>query len=442
MNSAKSSLIFEKQDGKMLSCIRWFIALTVYCFNLNIIIIALISLVITGGIVNENKAGRIEAKEKISILNPVKIDIGDLTRQNELINQIEVMKSKYAKYKLNFPCEGIVHAKGSIEASGSRVRVNILEIDGKINPNITIRPETASKYLNSKAKIRTIANKNNSIAAVNGGYFKPQTGVPLGALKIDNELLTGPIYNRTGLGINDDNTFSMGKTDIKISLKNRKVNLSVDNINQPRMLSTYVLIYTDKWGKFAPNPPKYGVNIVVKNKKAISMHNSSVEIQKGSYIVSGPKKKIEKILGQKGLNIITKYPEHFKNSRHIISGGPYLVKNGEIHITVQEERLGAITGKNPRTLIGYTENNNLIIATVDGREKHSLGMSLYEAAKFMQSLGCIEAMNLDGGSSSVMYLNGAITNKPPIEGGIPISGALTIGINGENSSVAKAKARL
>ena len=429
MFTAKSSLIFKKQDGKMLSCIRWFIAFMIYCFNLNIVLICLISMGFVGCFVIPNESNQINAKEKITMLAPVNINVPDIISQNEITNWLEAMNVKYAKYKLTYPKEGIIHAKGNVKTGQRQVRVNVLEINRKINPDIIIRPEIASKYLNSKAKIKTIAEKNHSIAAVNGGYFKPQTGVPLGALKIDNELLTGPVYNRVGLGINNDDTYSMGKTDIKFSLNSRKLNLNVDNINQPRMLSTYVLIYTDKWGKFAPNPPKYGVNILIKNNKAVSMHTSSVEIPKNGYVLSGPKKEIEKVLGQKNLKLKIDYPKHFEKSVHIISGGPYLVKDGEIYINTKEEKLGAITGKNPRTLIGYTKENSLIIATVDGREKYSVGMNLYEAAKFMRSLGCINAMNLDGGSSSVMYLNGTITNTPPSSGGIPIPGAITVNLN-------------
>ena len=56
-------------------------------------------------------------------------------------------------------------------------------------------------------------------------------------------------------------------------------------------------------------------------------------------------------------------------------------------------------------------------------------MNLYEAAKFMRSLGCINAKNRDGGSSSVIYLNGTTTNTPPSSGGIPIPGAITVNVN-------------
>ena len=114
------------------------------------------------------------------------------------------------------------------------------------------------------------------------------------------------------------------------------------------------------------------------------------------------------------------------NVKHIISGGPYLVKNGEVYVDVSEEKLLAIGGRNPRSAIGYTRDNNLIIVAVDGREGSSIGLTLNELASLMKSLGCVNAINLDGGGSTVMYVNGEIVNKPPQPGGIAISNAVVI----------------
>ena len=126
----------------------------------------------------------------------------------------------------------------------------------------------------------------------------------------------------------------------------------------------------------------------------------------------------------------------WKNIDHIISGGPYLIKDNNIFIDVNAQKLQAITGKNPRTAIGYTENNEFIMVTVDGREQSSVGMTLGELARLMQSFGCTNAMNLDGGGSSVMYVDGQIVNNPAQKGGIPISNALTIN---ERTRIAYAK---
>ncbi len=420
MTTAKSSLISFMQDGRMLSCGGRFISIMVCCINFNLIVICLVLAGIFGFTIFPAQSNKINAMEFQTAQ----------TLQNEKINRLEAKAVKYAKFKLSYPDEGIIHAKGSVPVGNKTVRVNILEIDAKINKNLEIKPATASYELNSRVKIQKIADKNNALAAVNGGYFKPQTGVPLGLLVIDNELLTGPVYNRVAMGINPDNTYSMGKSEVNFSLVNKKINFKIDNVNQPRMLSTYSLLYTEKWGKFSPPPPKYGLNAVISDGKITGIFSTAVEIPSGGYVLSAPVKSLDKLKGQKNLKLSIQYPEYFKNSVHIISGGPYLVRGGEIFIDTQEEKLTAISGRNPRTLIGYTKNNELILVTVDGREETSVGMSLYEAAKFMQKLGCVNAMNLDGGSSSVMYLKGHIINTPPISGGIPLSGALTVSSSG------------
>ena len=67
--------------------------------------------------------------------------------------------------------------------------------------------------------------------------------------------------------------------------------------------------------------------------------------------------------------------------------------------------------------------------TADGREGASIGLTLFELAYLMKDLGCINAMNLDGGGSTVMYVQGKIVNKPAVSGGIPISHSLIVNLN-------------
>ncbi len=425
MTTAKTSLISFWQDDKMLSCKGWFISILAYWINLNLIAITLLSIGFFGGDVCSSKLDdkivKVQAAAKIST---------EIITEDEKISWIDAKNTKYSKFKVTFLEDGILYAKGLVPVGNKSVRVNILEINTKINPNLDVEPKTASSSkLNSRVKIQNIASNSNTIAAVNGGYFKPQTGVPLGALVINNEVITGPIYNRASISINNDGTYSIGKSDIKFFLKNRKTVLKIDNINQPRILSTYSIIYTQRWGKTAPMPPKYGANALIKNGKITGIYNGTVQIPEGGYVLSAPIKVIQDIKNQRNLKLEVKYPKYFENSKHIISGGPFLIKDGEIYIDAKEEKLTAISGRNPRTLIGYTKDNELILATVDGRENRSVGMTLYESAKFMQKLGCINAINLDGGSSSVMYLKGQIANKPPIMGGIPLSGIVSINLN-------------
>lgn len=103
-----------------------------------------------------------------------------------------------------------------------------------------------------------------------------------------------------------------------------------------------------------------------------------------------------------------------------VGGGPVLVQNGQIKITNNEELKftgRAINDLHPRTLMGYTKNNQLIIMVVEGRNPGIAdGASLVQSAQLMIDIGCVEALNLDGGGSSCMLINGKETIKPSDKG--------------------------
>lgn len=97
-----------------------------------------------------------------------------------------------------------------------------------------------------------------------------------------------------------------------------------------------------------------------------------------------------------------------------VGGGPVLLQNSEVLITNNQEQKfsgKAINDKHPRTAIGYTKTH-VIILVVEGRNKGIAdGANLTELATIMKDLGCIEALNLDGGGSSCMLINGKPTIK-------------------------------
>ena len=336
-----------------------------------------------------------------------------------------MLRQRYRNGALLTIADGVKHVRMVKYINGRPVKINIVEVNTKLNPNIEIAPQLASTNLKRRATIRTIASRNNSIAAVNGTYFKPQKGVPLGTLMINKKVYTGPIHNRVAMGIGK-NEFKMAQVQFNSTIKAGRNTLKIDNINQPRMLSTYTLLYTRDWGQTSPTPPKYGVNIAVQDDKITTISYGSTTIPENGYVISGPKSKLEPFFSAKKIKLDIKTSPEWENIDHIISGGPYLVKEGQIYVDVTAQKLGSITGKNPRTAIGYTANNEFIMVTVDGREHASVGMTLGELARMMKGFGCINAMNLDGGGSTVMYVQGKVVNSPAQKGGIPISNALTI----------------
>lgn len=99
----------------------------------------------------------------------------------------------------------------------------------------------------------------------------------------------------------------------------------------------------------------------------------------------------------------------------VLSFGPGLVEDSEIAVTKDEE-VGKAMASNPRTAIGILEDGHYVFVVTDGRTDESEGLTLYQLAEFMQSLGCTTAYNLDGGGSSTMYFNGQIVNNPTTGG--------------------------
>ena len=335
------------------------------------------------------------------------------------------IQNKYKGYKINNVADGVKHIQMIRYFNGKPVRLNIIEVNKFAASEYEIKPAVAANTLNNKRSLRNIAQNTNSIAAINGGFFKPQTGVPLGTLMIDEKLYTGPIYNRVALGIFDDG-FAVDKVEFTGKITGNGKEIKIDNINQPRMLSSYILIYTRDWGEFAPASPQYGVQLRVEGNRITKASANPLSIPENGYVIVGPKSKLSALFGAKTVKTEISLNPEWKNVRHIISGGPYLVKDGDVYVDMTAQKLQSIGGRNPRTAIGYTKDNDMIMLVADGREGHSVGLTLMELADFMKSLGCVNAINLDGGGSTVMYVNGSIVNRPQQTGGIALSNALVI----------------
>ena len=338
----------------------------------------------------------------------------------------ERIKNKYQGISVTNVADGIKHIKLVKYYNGRPVKINIVEMNSKVASDYELMPATAStRTLQYKTTLRTIANRTNSVVALNGGFFKPQTGVPLGTLMIDGKMYTGPIYNRVALGI-FDNGYDVARVEFNGRISGNGYDIKIDNINQPRMLSSYVLAYSRDWGKYAPPSPRYGAQIQVVGDKIVAASANPLPIPEDGYVIVGPKDVLSRLYGADKIDLKMGTNPKWENVKHIISGGPYLVKNGDVYVDAAEEKLLAIGGRNPRSAIGYTRDNDLILVAVDGREGSSIGLTLTELAHFMKSLNCVNAINLDGGGSTVMYVNGNIVNNPHQVGGIALSNAVVI----------------
>ncbi len=115
------------------------------------------------------------------------------------------------------------------------------------------------------------------------------------------------------------------------------------------------------------------------------------------------------------------YPEggEIFAAKTAIGGGPLLVDGGKFRNTYVEELYNGASGispdsNQPRTAIGVTVDRKMIVFVCEGREMTEgvAGLTTADVANVLIDLGCVEAINLDGGGSSCMLINGRQTIKP------------------------------
>ncbi|MEA4965548.1 MAG: phosphodiester glycosidase family protein [Oscillospiraceae bacterium] len=104
-----------------------------------------------------------------------------------------------------------------------------------------------------------------------------------------------------------------------------------------------------------------------------------------------------------------------QGAQQVLSFGPALLTDGEVSVGTSTEVDKSMTS-NPRTAIGVIDSLHYVMVVSDGRTSESEGLSLYQLAEFMQTLGVQTAYNLDGGGSSTMVFCGTVLNDPTTDG--------------------------
>ncbi len=128
------------------------------------------------------------------------------------------------------------------------------------------------------------------------------------------------------------------------------------------------------------------------------------------------------------INIEHALSEQFYESSNkelaVLITGPVLLLNSE-EMSLPQKKF--VTNRHPRTCL-CKKKTSLVFITIDGRSKEAEGMNLFEVQKFLLSIGCIDAINLDGGGSTTMWIHdkGVVNFPSDKTGERPVSNALLL----------------
>ena len=203
----------------------------------------------------------------------------------------------------------------------------------------------------------------------------------------------------------------------------------ISGINRDRKADE-VVIYTPIFGSTTPiNNDGFEIVVMGRIADGIERHGGGTPIPKDGYVLSYGSKifpsggyTYEKLA--KGKSIIrvaiwvqaldVKLQNFFNKAEDIVAGVPQLIKNGKIDITWEQEKASKsfVETRHPRTAVAKLKNGKFLMITVDGRSESSGGIGLQDLAEYLLSLGATDAMNLDGGGSTTMFLDGKVVNDP------------------------------
>ncbi|WP_373531823.1 phosphodiester glycosidase family protein [Vampirovibrio sp.] len=387
------------------------------------------------GVFAENRNGRVQIFIKRSMVGSVTISH---SAHQMVLNVPHVFIPKNGNGNEISP--GVQHTSFVEQLSSGPARVNILEIDPQ-NPSVDITPALAANRMGAKSNVANMVSGNQAIAGINGSFFKQDVGIPLGIIIINQELISGPIYDRVALGLTPTNEVVMDRIRLggEVVMPDRR-KVSVHTINQPRVKADQTVAYTTRWGKTAPKVPQNGLQILLRNDRVAGVsQNEALPIPKDGVVISGPATPDMLALANLGPNLpvsvnIYTIPD-WSGMKHAIGGGPWLVKGGHPYVDLQAQHFTAssLGSREPRSAVGVTATGKMLLVTVDGRQKGiSVGMTIYELSHLMKKLGAVNAMNLDGGSSTQMSVFGRTVNTPSA-GSVGVSNSLLIKHSGDGS---------
>lgn len=303
---------------------------------------------------------------------------------------------------------------------GDRFPVVWLEVNPR-QPGIQMRPLLSHPPTDQgTAPLLETAEQSQVAAAINAGFFNRIERLPLGAVRRDNRWLSGPILNRGAIAWNDRGEIGMGRLSLQETLiTDRGLRLAVTHLN-----SAYVQAgigrYTPEWGK-TYTPLSDGETIVtVAGDRVLSQSvggKTAVPIPTDGYVLalrSDPATATQLPVGV-GVQVeSTAIPADFNRFPYILGGGPVLIQNSQIVLDAKAEGFSDAYVKQTaiRSAIGRNAAGNLLIAAVHNRAGGA-GPTFAELAQIMQKLGAVDALNLDGGSSTSLYLGGQLLDRPP-----------------------------
>jgi exopolysaccharide biosynthesis protein len=316
---------------------------------------------------------------------------------------------------------------------------------------LTIDPTRSKGYLKATygsdlaqvEKTTDLVRTSGALAGVNASFFTftasaQYPGDPVGLGIFDGKLLSEPLTDPAEANLVVDansNKVVMGHLKWSGSVQNRQTGLKlpIEFVNHPPVVPASCATLPDQTTCTAPGdvvlftpefaaatPSGAGVEVVLdrhgcvvrtSTTRGTSLTSGQTSLQTtGRDTVSllnvaahGCLKPDVTVSNENGAKV------PLRSGLFGVTGRYRLTANGQI---VVPAGTGSFFARNPRTIAGTTRDGKIVLATIDGRQTTSVGTTMDESAAVASALGMHDSINLDGGGSTAMAVDGALVNHP------------------------------
>ncbi|MBA3310914.1 MAG: phosphodiester glycosidase family protein [Nocardioidaceae bacterium] len=355
-------------------------------------------------------------------------------------------------------------------------RLQVLTIDPR-----TFRGSLLASYgpdIEDRETTSALSRAQSAAAAVNAGYFvfDPAAGAPgdpAGVGVYGGRLLSETVGRRPALVVRAEALGTQverlrwvgtveGYDDVRLTLDGidrvpgliRNCGGTADDVPTGLPLHDFtctdsdeLVAFTSDFGQSTPSGPGLEAvldrhNTVVSLRsprggplsaghKSVQATGTLVDDLSAAAVIGEQLKISTKLRGERG-QVVGQPP-----STSIVNGGPELVRDGRLHVTPTADGFvrptdpsfyyGFSAKRNPRTFAGVDAAGRIMLVAADGRSTSSLGLTIVETGAVAQALGMRDALNLDGGGSTTMVVDGQVINQPSDAAGErPVGDALLI----------------
>lgn len=356
--------------------------------------------------------GRNSSQLTINMIKNCQYKVLQYTNPHRLV--IDVYRIDLIKQEKTL-AKGVTYTCIQDEMNGTQIQANLLSVAPKAK--YELRPFSAAGAYNGRGLLSKEAKRRKLKAAANASYFD-RDGWVIAVNKDKGNFLSMDSTPRSAYVDTGKKRLIVKDIAYKGILRFNGGELNIKGMNRAR-ISEDVVLFNEYYGT-STKTNQWGREIKLRGNKVEEVSNKgNMKLEPGTVVISAHglanKYLLRSIAVGDEVELVQELnvPEADK-APIVMGGGPLILENGKVNVRSREENIprDIAVGSAPRTAIGLKKDGTVLVLVVDGRSNTSRGLTLQELATYFLRLGACDAVNLDGGGSSVMVIYGEIVNKP------------------------------